>query len=259
MEMDHEPPQAPARVPDARWAATAERIDARRPGPEPKSDKTLVVIHEPAGPAAESIRGLYYALRRALGGAPLGVLGIVSSDRREGRSTIAANLALVAARETGRETALVDCDLRAPKLHELFGMDGEVGVSDVLANRADFEAVLCEHPSAGVVLVPGGRPEPEPARRFASPRFVRMLAQLRNRFDEVVLDLPPLAFSDARLVAPQCSGVLMVLRAGHTDALLARETVASLSGVKVLGVTLNDVDDADAPTLQVARRALPGR
>lgn len=259
MDFDQDPANMPARFAEARWSATAHRLDARRPGPEPRSDKTLVVIHDPAGAAAESIRCLYYALRRTLGGAPLGVLGVVSPDRREGRTTIAANLALMAARETGGQTALVDCDLRDPRAHELFGMDGEVGVSDVLANRADFEAVLVEHPSAGIVLLPGGRPEPEPARRFASPRFVRLLAQLRNRFDEVIVDLPPLAFADSRLVAPQCSGVLMVLRAGRTDAHLAREAVSSLQGVKLLGLTLNDVDEVDAPTLRVARRALPGR
>lgn len=244
--------------PDGGVAVVAQRIDARRPGPEPPAHRTLVVLHEPAGAAAEAVRGLYYALRRALGGAPLGVLAVCSPARGEGRSTVAANLALVAARESGRPVALVDADLRAPALARLFGVDGEVGLSDVLANRADLDAVTFDHPRAGVTLVPGGRPEPEPARRFTSPRFARFLAQMRQRYDEVVMDLPPLACADARLLAGQCSGALVVVRAGRTELSLARDVLAGLDGTRVLGVTLNDAHEAEAPVLRAARRALPG-
>lgn len=256
IERDGELERRPAR---ASATATAERLDAGRPGPVPEADRTLVVLHDPAGDAAEGFRGLYYALRRALGGAPLGVLGVASAARGEGRSTVAANLALVAARETGRQTALVDADLRAPRLHQLFRVDGDVGLSDVIANRADYEAVLCEYPGTGVTLIPGGRPEPEPARRIASPRFSRFLAQVRNGFDEAIVDLPPLACADARLIAPQCTGVVLVLRSGRTDAQLARDTLGLLDGVRVLGAALNAADEADAPSLRAARRALPGR
>lgn len=239
--------------------ATAERVDARRPGPAPVADQTLVLLAAPQGAAAEAVRGLYYALRRALGGSPLGVLAVVSAARGEGRSTLAANLALAAARETGQPAGLVDADLRSPTLHRLLGADGEVGLSDVLANRADLDAVAWEHPTAGVVLVPGGRPEQEPARRFTSPRFQRFLAQMRNRFDEVVVDLPPLACADAHVAARQCSGAVLVVRSGRTDAQLVREAVAGLDGVKLLGAVLNDVAEAEAPQLRAARLALPGR
>ncbi|MFI5246422.1 MAG: CpsD/CapB family tyrosine-protein kinase [Gemmatimonadales bacterium] len=254
MEIEHD--RIDARLPPA---AMAERLDVRRPGPEPKMHATLVAFHSPAGASAEAIRGLYYGLRRIQGGAPLGVLAVCSSARGEGRSTIAANLALIAARETGQPTAVVDCDLRAPRLADLFGIDGEVGLSDVLANRADLDAIVYEHHSAGIAIIPGGRPEPEPARRFMSPRFARFLAQIRHRFDEVVMDLPPLACADARILAPQCSGAVMIVRSGRTDASLVRDSLASIEGVKVLGAALNDVSESEAPVLRAARRALPGR
>lgn len=237
----------------------AERLDVRRPGEKPKADSTVVVLHEPVGAAAEHFRSLYYSLRRANGGGPLGVLAVVSAARGEGRSTIAANLAAIAARETGRPTALVDADLRGPTLHRLMGMDGEVGLSDVLANRADLEAVTWELDAGELTFVPGGRPEAEPARRFLSPRFQRFLAQMRHRFDEVVMDLPPLACADARLLAPQCNGALFVIRSGYTEEDLAKEAVASLDGVKLLGATLNDASEGEVPALRAARRALPGR
>lgn len=227
----------------------AQRLDARAGTVSPR----LVVVTHPTSAAAEAVRCLYYALRRAQGGAPLGVLGVVSAVRGEGRTTIAANLAFCAARETGQPTALVDADLRAPGAHLLAGLDGDVGLSDVLANRADLDAVSIAH-EAGVTLVPGGRPEPEPARRFLNPRFARFLAQIRHRFDEVVVDLPPVAFADARLLAPACTGVLLVVRAGVTQAQSVAETVAALEGARVLGQVLN-ASGAAVP-LAGRRRAL---
>jgi capsular exopolysaccharide synthesis family protein len=243
---------------DATPVAVARRVDARRPEPEAPAHGSLVLLHEPGGAASEAIRGLYYALRQALGGAPLGVLGVCSAARGEGRSTVAANLALAAARETGQPTALVDADLRSPRLATLFGQDGEVGLSDVLANRADLEAVIVEHRSGGIALVPGGRPEPEPARRFTSPRFARFLGQMRNHYDEIIFDLPPLACADARILATQCTGVVLIVRSGRTDATLARDVLASMPGAKVLGAVMNDVAEAEAPVLRAARLALPG-
>jgi Mrp family chromosome partitioning ATPase len=240
-----------------RTIAVATRLDARTPREAPQGSPTLVVLRDPAGASAEAVRGLYYALRRAAGGAPLGVLGVCSAARGEGRSTIAANLALMAARETGQPTALVDADLRAPKLADLFGIDGELGLSDVLANRADTEAVSFEHP-AGITIYPGGRPEQEPARRFTSPRFARFLAQIRNRFDETIIDLPPLACADAGILAAQCSGVVLVLRSGITTSATARDVLSSVEGAKILGAVMNDVAEAEAPMLRAARLALPG-
>jgi capsular exopolysaccharide synthesis family protein len=237
---------------------TARRLDARRPEPDPPAHPSLVVLTDPGGAGSEAIRGLYYGLRNALGGAPLGVVGVCSAARGEGRSTVAANLAFMAARETGQPTALIDADLRAPRLASLLGLDGEVGLSDVLANRADLEAVLVHHRTGGVTIVPGGRPEPEPARRFTSPRFARFLAQIRQDYDEAILDLPPLACADARILATQCSGVMLVVRAGRTASSLAREALASIGGAKVLGSVMNDVAEAEAPSLRAARLALPG-
>jgi capsular exopolysaccharide synthesis family protein len=238
--------------------AVATRIDARRPDPDPPAHRSLVVLHQPAGSAAEAIRALYYSLRHALGGAPLGLLGVCSASRGEGRTTVAANLALMAARETGQPTGLIDGDLRAPRLSRLFGYDGEIGLSDVLANRTDLEAVVQEHRSSGVSIIPGGRPEPEPARRVTSPRFQRFLAQVRHDYDEAIIDLPPLACVDSRLLARQCSGIILVIRSGWTDAALARDVLATADGAKVLGAVLNDVPEREAPVLRAARRALPG-
>lgn len=239
--------------------AVAERLDVKRPQEDPEADPRLVALHEPGGSAAEAFRMLYYSLRRAVNWAPLGVVGITSSARGDGRTMMAANLAVTAARETSRTVGLVDADLRVPNLHRLFGFDGEVGLSDVVANRADLDAALVAHGTAGIDLLAGGRPEPEPARRFTSPRFHRALSMLRQRYDEIFVDLPPMAFADARLLAPQCSGVVMVVRAGRTDRSLAQESLRGLEGARVYGIALNAASEVDAPVLRASRAALPGR
>lgn len=239
--------------------AVAERLDVRRPDSDAPADPRLVVLHEPGGAAAEAFRSLYYSLRRAAGGAPLGVVGVTSSARGEGRSVVAANLALVAARETSRTCLLVDGDLRVPALHRLFGQDGEMGLSDVVANRCDLNAAIVAHGGGNVDVLAGGRPESEPARRFASPRFQRCLAMLRQRYDEAFIDLPPAPFADTRILAAQCSSVVLVVRAGRTGKSLVTEAVQSLEGARIAGVVLNAASEVDAPVLSASRKALPGR
>lgn len=239
--------------------AVAERLETGR-ADAPPLDARLVVAHAPEGAAAEAFRALYYSLRRAQGGAPLGVLGVTSADRGDGRTLASANLALVAARESGSQTLVVDANLRTPTLHRLFGLDGELGLSDVAANRCDLPAAIVSHGKAGIDVLAGGRPDPEPARRFASPRFQRVLALLRERYHEVIVDLPPAPFADTRLLAVQCSSVVVVVRAGRTGTGLAREALEALAGARVAGVVLNAASEVDAPALRAARKALgPGR
>lgn len=239
--------------------AVAERLDVGRPGASTPVDSRLVVLHQPAAAAAEAFRSLYYSLRRVANGAPLGVVGVTSSARGDGRSIVTANLALMAARETSRPTGLVDADLRAPTLHRLFGQDGELGLSDVVANRCDLGAAIVAHGGGGVDVLAGGRPEPEPARRFASPRFQRSLAMLRGRYDEIFIDLPPATFADGRLLAVQCSHVVVVIRAGRTGQALAEESLSALDGARIAGVVLNGASEVDAPALAASRLALPER
>jgi protein-tyrosine kinase len=239
---------------DASYWPVAERLDGLRP--VPAAHRALVASRSPAGADAEAYRALYAAIRTARDGAPLGVLGVTSAARGDGRSTTAANVAFVAARETGREVALVDADLRRPGLHRLLGCDGEVGLSDVLANRADDEAAVWHHPS-GIAFVAGGRPEPEPARRLRHPRWLRFLGHLRSRFDEVVIDLPPLALTETRLLLAHCDGAVLVLRAGLTGARQIRDAVGEGLPTRLYGTVLNGACEADAPGLAAVRRALP--
>jgi len=235
--------------------AVATRLDGvdRLTPPHPM----LVAARAPAGAAAEAYRHLYASRRRTLGGAPLGMLGVASAARGDGRTTTAANLAFIAARESGREVALVDADLRRPGLHDLVGCDGDVGLSDVLAHRSDPEAALWSHPD-GVVVVAGGRPDPEPARRLRHPRLQHLFALLRRRCDEIVVDLPPLAFAEARLLLGHCDGAVLVVRAGRTEARLVADLASDAAQLKLLGTVLNGAEEADAPRLAALRRALPG-
>ncbi|MFM2151781.1 MAG: Tyrosine-protein kinase YwqD [Pseudomonadota bacterium] len=248
-----DPNTAPGADEASTWPV-AERLDGVRA--VPPVHRTLVASHAPGGHGAEAYRTLYTSLRAARQGAPLGILGVASPARGDGRSTTAANLAFVAARETGREVALVDADLRRPGLHHLLGIDGELGLSDVLSNRADDEAALWRHPG-GVAFVAGGRPEPEPARRLRHPRWLRFLGMLRARFDEVIIDLPPLALAESRQLLGHCDGAVLVVRAGRTMPAHVREALGEGLPAALYGMVLNAASEADAPMLATVRRALP--
>jgi Mrp family chromosome partitioning ATPase len=248
-----DPNVSPETVETSSWPV-AERLDGLRAVPQ--GHRTLVAANAPGGHGAEAYRTLYASLRSSLEGAPLGVLGVASPARGDGRSTTAANLAFVAARETGREVALVDADLRRPGLHRLVGSDGDVGLTDVLANRADDEAVLWHHPG-GVAFVAAGRPEPEPARRLRHPRWLRFLGMLRSRFEDVILDLPPLALAESRHLLGHCDGALLVVRAGRTMPTHVREALGEGLPTRLYGSVLNGASEADAPMLATTRRALP--
>ena len=134
-------------------AIMAQRVDARRQVNDPEGHASLVMMHDPAGASAEALRGLYYSLRRALGGAPLGVLAVCSAARGEGRSTIAANLALTAAAYREGPAAGEQVALRLREL--LFEEGTDVADPEVLREVArahgvggpidDVAPVLADH------------------------------------------------------------------------------------------------------------------
>ena len=211
----------------ARQAAIAEPLGV---------DPRVVVFADPAGPAAEAFRLLHLRLERIRAGKPLGVIALTSAMPGEGKSLTVANLAAVAARR-GRRTALVDGDLRRPKLAELFGLEEGPGLGGVLAGGRRFEEAIRSGP-AGIALLPAGEPR-DPAELLSGPPFRDLLDRLRAAYEEVYVDLPPaLAFADAAAVAAAADGVIVVVQSGRTPAETVNQAIELLSGLPLLGVVL---------------------
>ncbi|WP_025159409.1 polysaccharide biosynthesis tyrosine autokinase [Leifsonia aquatica] len=171
---------------------------------------------------------------------------VTSSIPGEGKSTTAANLAIVLG-ESGLRVLLVDADLRRPIVAKSFGLEGSVGLTTVLTGRISLEdAVQPVREFAGVSVLTAGTLPPNPSEMLASAAMERTLVQMRDAFDVIVIDSPPLVnVSDAGALATLVSGVLLVASADgrlHRDQLGQSLENLRFVNAKVFGLVLNRLD-----------------
>jgi capsular exopolysaccharide synthesis family protein len=196
----------------------------------------------PHSDAAEQFRAIRTRIAHREESAPIRTILVTSPAAGEGKSTVAANLALATAQEHQRSVLLVDADLRDPSIHELFGLDVVPGLSEVLSGEASLDDALVYVPEYRLTLLPAGGTPPFPTELLGSVSMRRMLDTLRVRFDRIILDAPaatPLA--DVGTMAPLADGVLMIVRAGITQRPALDEALEGFDEHKVLGIVLNDV------------------
>lgn len=176
------------------------------------------------------------------------VMVLTSSAPGEGKSTVASNLS-VAMAETRRRVLLIDADLRKPRLHEIFGIAPDRGLSDLLESESDVPIApgdaIRTSGIKGLDILPAGRELPEIANLLYSVRFPELLALLRQTYDVIFIDTPPmLQMPDARVLSRLADGVVFVVRAGQTtrEAALAASKRFAEDGTRVLGIVLNHWD-----------------
>jgi non-specific protein-tyrosine kinase len=192
----------------------------------------LVTLSDPRSPAAEAFRTLRTNLMLSGLERPLSTLLVTSAAPDEGKSTTLANLAVTMA-QGGRKTILVDCDLRHPHLHELFGVAGEPGLSNVILDKLD-EPPLVATGIDGLLLLPAGHLPPNPADLLGSRQMDRIIASLKAQADIVLFDAPPvIAVTDAALLASKLDGALLVVSAGRTRRDDAQQAKALLERIHV--------------------------
>ncbi|MEW6541829.1 MAG: CpsD/CapB family tyrosine-protein kinase [Bacillota bacterium] len=203
----------------------------------------LVAHRHPKAAAAEAYRTLRTNLGFAAPDRAAKVILITSAGPEEGKTTTAGNLAVVLA-QAGHGVCLLDADLRKPRLHKVFGVENEVGLTNVLSQNLALEKAVVQSAAGGVALLPSGPIPPNPAELLGSGRMKEVLGRLAERYDFVLVDSPPvLAVTDASLLAARVDGVLLVIRAADTRVEPAQEAKARLekTGGRILGVTLNKV------------------
>ncbi len=205
-------------------------------------DPTLVGFLRPKSTEAEAYRGVRTQLYFSTQGRGHQVIQVTSPNPGDGKSTLAANLAVSIA-QSGKRVVLVDCDFRKPRVHKLFDLPNpDVGLASVMAGDTSLDAAVrpCEVPNLSI-LPCGPRPA-NPAELLTSPSFADVLADLRGRFDFVVVDTPPvLAVSETAAVAARVDGVLLVFRMtkmARPMAERAREQLAAV-GARMVGVVIN--------------------
>lgn len=194
-------------------------------------------------PEAEAYRALRTHVLSAIPDVKQKCLLITSSLPGEGKSTIAANLAIALAR-TDRQVWLCDCDLRHSSLSGLFPEAGSLGLAAFLAEKTGVDSVVRRAEQPGLWFVASGHPVPNPAELLGAQRMARLVGEARTRADVVLLDSPAiLPVTDAEVIGRQVDGALLVVKVGKTDRRVlaqARQRLERL-GVHVVGAVLNFV------------------
>jgi chain length determinant protein tyrosine kinase EpsG len=228
---------------DLRWAV-AKQYDFPHmlPGNERISSE-LVVAYEPFHPRAEELRALRTQLliRWSKAGVKQPVLAIVSPGPGEGRSYVAANLA-VAFSQVGERVLLIDADLRTPRLHRIFNVPDRIGLSAVLSGRADRGAVVPVSEFGSLSLLPAGACPPNPQELLLRPSFAALLDELSIDFDVILFDTPPAKlYADAQSLAFRAGSVMVLARKDHTRLADATSVIRGLSdtGARIVGTVFN--------------------
>jgi capsular exopolysaccharide synthesis family protein len=204
--------------------------------------QAVAVRDRPLGPTAEGFHWTRASLERQGVGRDFNVVAVLSAEGREGRSTVAANLALSLARQ-GRSTVLVSADLRGGGAEKLFGLpSGASGLAEIVeATTEQHTRALLWSVRECLYVLPPGQPASSPAELLASPRFPQAIGKLRETGSVIILDTPPATWSaDALQVAGAADGVILVARSGHTRRHVVAEMVEDLraEGLVPLGVVL---------------------
>jgi len=195
-------------------------------------------------PYAEAFRTLRTNINYSGLDKPYRSLLVTSSGPGEGKTTVTSNLGVVMA-QSNKKVLIVDCDLRRPRMHKVFGLNNSVGVTQVLINDADPATSAQATQIPGLYILTSGPIPPNPAELVGSQRMQALLSRAAQSFDFVLLDSPPVNMvTDAVLLSSMVDGVLMVLKSADTRIDHAKEALEKLNKVeaKMVGVILNNVD-----------------
>lgn len=230
-------------IPLADAAAQAKAGRRRRGRLVASAAPELVVHDQPTSSIAEAARAIRTNLIFMAPDKPFHTLLVTSASPSEGKTTLACHVAIAMA-QAGQRVLLIDCDLRRPRIHRVFGKTAEVGVTTSILGDGPSDAVL-ETDVPNLSVVAAGPVPPNPAEILHSERFKAFLRRMSGRFDRVIIDSPPIvAVTDAVVLSTEVDGTLLVVRAFSTRKDIARHAIRAIRDVggKLAGTVLNAVD-----------------
>jgi len=206
--------------------------------------KEVVAAWVPFSPQVEALRALrsQLLLRWFTGVKEQKIIAVVSAARGDGRTHVAANLAVVFS-QMGERTLLVDADLRNPRQHELFSIGNAAGVSTLLAQRTGPESIQRVPGFVDLSVLASGPTPPNPSELLGRSSFGTLCETLASQYDVVIIDTPAARLgSDFQLVANRTKGTLVVARKNHTHMEVCRSLAEEVhaAGATVVGSVLNE-------------------
>lgn len=204
----------------------------------------IVAAYKPFTPQVEALRALRSQLMlRWFGTEPeRKALAVVSPARGEGRSFLAANLAVVFS-QLGEHTLLVDADMRHPRQHALFGLQNRTGLSAILSGRGEVDAIERIPSLIDLSVLPAGAVPPNPQELISRPLFSRLMEELGREFDVIIVDTPAGAdYADAQTLATRAGAALLVAHKNNSRLRAARRLADELAqaSAQVVGTVLNE-------------------
>jgi capsular exopolysaccharide synthesis family protein len=258
-EQGKESIEAPAKtlvVPprNASQPLAAPSLQARL-GPEAR----MVVFSDSRSAGGERFRLIRMALRSSAAGRLLKVILITSPLPKDGKSTVALNLATSLAEEGKVKVLLLEGDLRRPSLLASLGLDPANGLANVLVDHLEPASAMWKIDPLGFYLMPAGHSTENPAELFQSEGFISLIRDSKACFDWILIDCPPAyPLADVSALRAQADGVLLVARADSTPREAVQETLQLFKPGQVVGLVLNASDDVKRLYEDYYRRKIPG-
>lgn len=209
-----------------------------------EANKELVAALDPFSDQADAFRELRSRLLlEVLGERPRCALAVVSPDAGDGKSYLAANLA-VGFSQLGERTLLIDADIRTPRQHSLLGVERGIGLTSVLAGFAEADAAVAAVPGLpSLFLMPAGAVPPNPLELLQRPAFGVLVRRMLEEFEHVVLDTPAaVRGADSRVIAARCGAALVVARKGRSRMQALEGLLGALErgSARIAGVIVNE-------------------
>lgn len=207
---------------------------------------TLIANTDAKSPVSEAYRTIRTNIKFSnIAGRELKTIMLTSATPNEGKSTTISNLAVVMA-QAGHSVVLCDCDFRNPTQHKIFGLHNK-GLSNCVATGSDVMDIIQQTSIPNLYVLTSGPVAPNPSELLASQNMVDILAELKQHFDYVLIDTPPvMPVTDAAVVSGKVDGTILVIASGAVAPSVAVEAKTRLeqAGAHLLGVVLNKVDVA---------------
>jgi protein-tyrosine kinase len=211
--------------------------------PAPAWDERLTKVAGFTNRTAESFRVLRSKILQPQDGTPPPrTIMVTSALPREGKTFVSANLGIALAQGMDQHALLVDCDLRAPSLAQLFGISSERGLAEYLRDGADLGSLLLKTSMEKLSILPSGSPPVNPAELLGSSRMQNLVGELASRYPDryVIFDTPPLEVaSESKVLSQAVDGVVLVVREGVSDKALIEKFISDIGKDKIIGVIFN--------------------